>query len=150
MTRFIMSIKAAAQLVIDSAGYACGGEVFITKMPVIRIIDLARVMAELLAPVFGHDPEKIEITTIGVKPGEKMYEELLNEEETRRTWELERYFVTLPAFKNIYRDIHYDYKNIVSKSVKSAYHSGNESPLTEKELADFLKQNHLLEDADPI
>ena len=150
MTRFIMSIKEAVKLIVDSAGYACGGEVFITKMPVIRIIDLARVMARELAPLFGHDPDKIEIATIGVKPGEKMYAELLNEEETRRTWELKRYFVTLPAFKNVYRDIHYEYENIVSKSVKSPYHSGNESPLSEKELAEFLKQNHLLEGTEPI
>jgi FlaA1/EpsC-like NDP-sugar epimerase len=150
MTRFVMSIEAAVQLVIDSAGYACGGEVFITKMPVIRIVDLARVMINELAPVFGHDPDKIEITTIGVKPGEKMYEELLNNEETRRTWELERYFVTLPAFKNVYRDIHYEYKHIVSKSVNSPYHSGNETPLSEEELAEFLLRNQLLAGPDPI
>ncbi|MDX2510896.1 MAG: SDR family NAD(P)-dependent oxidoreductase [Desulfobacterales bacterium] len=150
MTRFIMSIKAAVQLVIDSAGYACGGEVFITKMPVIRIVDLARVMAKALAPIFGHDSDKIEIATIGVKPGEKMYEELLNEEETRRTWELERYFVTLPAFQNVYREIQYKYDNIVSKSVKSPYHSGNEPPLSEKELAAFLKHNNLLGETDSL
>ncbi len=150
MTRFVMSIKAAVRLVLESAELACGGEVFVTKMPVIRIVDLARVMVKALAPVFGHDPEKIEITTIGVKPGEKMYEELLNNEETRRTWELGRYFVTLPAFKNVYRDIHYEYENIVSKRVNSPYHSGNETPLSEKELSEFLLRNQLLAGIDPI
>ena len=49
MTRFIMSIKEAIQLVIESAYIACGGEVFITKMPVIRIPDLAQAMIEALA-----------------------------------------------------------------------------------------------------
>ena len=145
MTRFVMSIPEAVLLVLDSADYACGGEVFITKMPVIRIVDLARVMIRELAGQFGHDPERIEIKTIGVKPGEKMYEELLNDEETRRTWELESYFVTLPAFKNIYRDIHYEYAGIVSREVKDPYHSGRENPLSEAELTDFLRRNGLLE-----
>lgn len=149
MTRFVMSIQEAVHLVLNSADYACGGEVFITKMPVIRIVDLARVMIRELAGQFGHDPEKIEIKTIGVKPGEKMFEELLNDEETRRTWELERYFVTLPAFKNIYRDIHYAYAGIVTREVKDPYHSGREEPLSEAELTDFLRRNRLLEAADP-
>ena len=52
MTRFIMSIKQAVQLVIDSAFLAQGGEVFVTKMPVIRIQDLAEVMINELAPNF--------------------------------------------------------------------------------------------------
>ena len=73
MTRFIMSIQEAVRIVIDSAGLAQGGEVFITKMPVIRIKDLAEVMIAALAPTYGHDPDKVEIVEIGTKPGEKMY-----------------------------------------------------------------------------
>jgi len=149
MTRFVMSIQEAVRLVLDSADIACGGEVFITKMPVARIVDLARVMVRELAGLYGRDPEKIEIKSIGVKPGEKMYEELLNDEETRRTWELELYFVTLPAFKNIYRDIHYAYEGLVTKEVKDPYHSGREQPLSYAELTDFLRRNKLLETADP-
>ena len=149
MTRFIMSIKEAVRLVLDSAEIACGGEVFVTKMPVVRISDLARIMVRELAGVYGHDPDGIEIKTVGVKPGEKMYEELLNIEETRRTWELERYFVTLPAFKNIYRDIHYEYEGLISKNVEDPYHSGREQPLSEAELTDFLHRNRLLNDIDP-
>ena len=67
MTRFIMSIEEAVRLVIDSASLACGGEVFITKMPVIRIKDLARAMIQELASRFGHRPESIAINTIGVE-----------------------------------------------------------------------------------
>ena len=67
MTRFIMSIEEAVRLVIDSASMACGGEVFITKMPVIRIQDLARVMIQELAPRFGYKPENIGIENIIMK-----------------------------------------------------------------------------------
>ena len=145
MTRFIMSIKEAVQLVIDSAHIMLGGEVFVTKMPVIRIQDLAEVMIRELAPAYGYSPEEISIETIGVKPGEKMYEELMNFEETRRSWELERYFVVLPAFTHIYRDINYEYPDVRSKDVSNPYHSENETPLSKDQLAAFLRENSLLD-----
>jgi FlaA1/EpsC-like NDP-sugar epimerase len=144
MTRFIMSIKEAVNLVIDSAFYARGGEVFITKMPVIRILDLAEVMIKELAPQYGHYPENIKINVIGSKPGEKMYEELMSLEETQRAWELKRYFVVLPAFPGLYRAIDYTYPDIISRAINNPYHSGNERPLTKEQLTEFLKVNHLL------
>jgi FlaA1/EpsC-like NDP-sugar epimerase len=144
MTRFIMSIQDAVQMVIDSALLACGGEVFVTKMDSIFIKDLAEVMIQELSDVHGFKPDDIKIQVIGTKPGEKMYEELLNTEETRRAWELERYFAILPAFRSIYRDVNYDYKEIISKEVNNPYHSDNESPLPKGALAAFLKENHLL------
>ncbi len=146
MTRFIMSIAEAVQLLIDSGRLSCGGEVFVTKMPVVRIQDLAQVMIQELAPGYGHRPEDIQIKLIGVKPGEKMYEELMNIEETRRSWELARYFVVLPAFTEMYRKIVFEYPDIRSKQVTKAYHSGNETPLSKEQLAAFLRENRLLRD----
>lgn len=148
MTRFIMSIQEATRLVIDSSTYAKGGEVFVTKMPVIRIKDLAEVMIEALAPKYGFKPEDIEIEIIGSKPGEKLYEELMSDEETRRTIELERYFSVIPAFRGIYRQISYDYPNVISNEVDNPYNSSNELPLTKKELLSFLLENSLLEEYD--
>lgn len=146
MTRFIMSIQEAVRLVIDSAFIARGGEVFVTKMPVIRIRDLADIMIQELAPVYGHRPENISTQIIGYKPGEKLYEELMSQEETRRTWELERYFVVLPAFTSLYRSIDYEYSNIVSRKVDVPYHSGNEKPLNHLQLLHFLRRNDLIEE----
>ncbi len=144
MTRFIMSIEEAVQLVIDTATLSRGGEVFVTKMPAIRIQDLADVMILELAPAYGHIPENIQIQITGHKPGEKMFEELINLEETRRSWELSRYFVVLPAFTDIYRDIQYDYPDIATKAITSAYHSGNVPALSKPQLTAFLKENNLL------
>jgi len=146
MTRFIMSIEEAVRLVIDSAHQAKGGEVFITKMPVMKIQDLAAVMIDELAHFYGHSPKDIPIEIIGAKAGEKMYEELMNEEETRRAWELSRYFVVLPAFTSLYRNIHYDYTTIFTKQVNNPYNSKNEPPLTKQELLNFLKKNRLLDE----
>jgi FlaA1/EpsC-like NDP-sugar epimerase len=144
MTRFIMSIEEAVRLVIDSAVLGCGGEVFITKMPVIYIKDLAEVMIRELAPRYGHRAEEISIEVIGTKPGEKMYEELMNMEETRRAWELSQYFVVMPAFVSHSRRISYKYPNVLSKQVENPYNSDNEDALSKDQLIAFLKENGLL------
>ena len=146
MTRFIMSIQEAVHLVITSAFLACGGEVFITKMPVIRIKDLAGIMINEMAAVYGYPSKKIKIEVIGPHPGEKMFEELMNTEETRRAWELDQYFVVLPAFQGIQRKIAYRYPGLVTKKVTNPYRSNNEPPLAEEQLSMFLKNNHLLEE----
>jgi len=144
MTRFIMSIEEAAQLIINAGEMSRGGEVFVTKMPAIRIKDLAEVMIQELAPGCGWKPEDIKIQIIGHKPGEKMYEELMNIEETRRSWELERYFVILPAFTDLYREIDYEFPDIKSREVTNSYQSDTEVPLSKDQLAAFLKENNIL------
>lgn len=147
MTRFIMSIQQAVKLVIDSAFLAKGGEVFITKMPVIRIQDLAEVMIRELAPIYGFDLSAIPIEIIGTKPGEKMYEELMNHEETRRAWELDKYFVVLPAFTSFYRSITYEYETVLSKTVNNPYISSHEKAIGQVQLLAFVHENNLLEEA---
>jgi FlaA1/EpsC-like NDP-sugar epimerase len=147
MTRFIMSLEEAIRLVIESACHAVGGEVFITKMPAIRIQDLAEVMIKELASRYEFSPENIEIKTIGSKPGEKLYEELMNEEEIRRAWELKQYFVVLPAYGSIYRKIDYNYSNVVGQTVTKPYNSANHTPLSHRALAEFLHIHKLLEEA---
>jgi len=146
MTRFIMSIKEAVRLVIDSVSLMQGGEVFVTKMPVIRIKDLAEIMIAELAPTYGYNEKAIDLNIIGTKPGEKMYEELMNFEETRRSVELPRYFSVLPAFKSLYHTIDYNYPEIVSEQVNIAYNSGQQTPLTPAELRAFLIENDLLQE----
>lgn len=150
MTRFIMSIQQAVRLVIDSTSLGRGGCVFITKMPVIRIQDLAESMIEEMAAAYGYDPASIHIETIGIKPGEKMYEELMTLEETRRTWELPDYFAVLPAFKNLYRNIEYNFPEVISKTVTNPYQSVKETPLSKDQLRDFLISHRLLHDDEQI
>lgn len=145
MSRFIMSIEQAVQLVVDSAYLAKGGEVFVTKMPVIRIQDLAVVMIQELAPKYGHDPSRIDIEIIGTKPGEKAYEELMTLEEVRRALELPRYFALYPAFSSLYGEIEYTYPEIIRGKVDKPYHSANEPPLNPEDLRRFLYENRLIE-----
>ena len=144
MTRFIMTIPEAAALVLKSGPIAKGGEVFVVKMPVIRIADLAAVMIDILAPRFGHRPEDIQIMEIGAKAGEKLYEELMSQEEVSRAMELDDMFVIIPAFKAIYKDIQYEYKNLVSSMVEKSYVSANEIPMDRAALKKYLLDNDVL------
>jgi FlaA1/EpsC-like NDP-sugar epimerase len=144
MTRFVMSLEQAVSLVIDSSSHAKGGEVFITKMPVMRIEDLACVMIDEIAPAYGYNPADININVIGSKPGEKLYEELMSDEETRRAIELESYFVVTPAFRGIYHDIAYDYQGVISEEVTNPYISANETVMSRDEIASFLTEHQLL------
>ena len=144
MTRFIMSISEAVSLVIKSGEMMQGGEVFITKMPVLDIDLLADVMIENLAPQYGHNPPDIGKKYIGTKPGEKLYEELMSEEEIRRAWELEDYFVVLPALQSYTRHTAFHFKNIVSKSVAKPYNSSLEEKMSSREILSVLKSNELL------
>jgi FlaA1/EpsC-like NDP-sugar epimerase len=144
MTRFVMSIQESVRLVLASAEEAKGGEVFVTKMPVVRINDLATAMIEEITPIYNKKPEDIEIIEIGTKPGEKLYEELMSLEETRRTIELEQFFSIMPAFRGIYHDINYNYPTISTTIVTDPYVSEQQQPLTVTEIKKFLKDNALL------
>jgi FlaA1/EpsC-like NDP-sugar epimerase len=84
ITRYFMTIPEASQLVLEAAGMGKGGEIFVFDMGAsIRIVDLARKMIMLLGMKEGKD---ISIVYTGLRPGEKLYEELLaNNENTLPT-----------------------------------------------------------------
>lgn len=145
MTRFIMTLSQAVQLVMESVFLAKGGEVFVTKMPIARIEDLAHVMVEVLAEQFGHSSADIPVKVIGTKPGEKLYEELMNDEETRRTVELQDYFAVLPAFKAIYEDIEYQYDDQITDQIDRPYNSSVEVSMSQEQLKRYLLEHRLLE-----
>ena len=140
MTRFLMTLEQSTTLLLESMVAACGGESFVTKMPVFRILDLAEVMIDLLAPCFGHKSTDIDIVEIGVRAGEKMFEELVTDEEIARTYEHENLLVVLPAFRNIYDKIDYNMHIQNGKPLVQAYHSANESAASKQEISDFLRQ----------
>jgi FlaA1/EpsC-like NDP-sugar epimerase len=146
MSRFMMSMEQSVRLVIESMAYAKLGEVFITKMPVLRIKDLARVLIRMLAPVFGHDPNKIEIKVTGRRPGEKLWEELSTDEESGRILESEKYLIVLPALADPETLEKYRYASFATHRCHEIYHSDRERPMTEAEIEDFLLMPTVLSD----
>jgi FlaA1/EpsC-like NDP-sugar epimerase len=138
MTRFIMTLSEAVSLVTEALFLAKGGEVFVTKMQVCRIADLAEVMIEELAPRHGFDPKDIDIRVVGPRPGEKLYEELTNDEEIRRTIELKDYLVVVPALKPSGRCIDYTYPTMINRGLSYAYNSRTAVTLSRCELRGYL------------
>ena len=95
MTRFVMSIPKAVTMVLKATEMTRGGEIFIFKMPAIRINDLAEAMIEEWAPQYGYDPAKIQIEITGKRAGEKSHEELMTGEE-ENAYDVDDMFVVMP------------------------------------------------------
>lgn len=96
MTRFFMDIPAAVNLILTAGEIAKGREIFILKMPAIRIIDLAQVLIEKYAPEFGYKLEDISLEFIGKRNGEKLFEDLMAEEEAERAYERNDMLLIIP------------------------------------------------------
>jgi len=91
VTRYFMTIPEAVQLVIQAGALGQGGEVFVLDMgEPVKIMDLAKDLIELSGLKVGQD---IEIKITGLRPGEKLYEELLNDNENNLATEHERIFI---------------------------------------------------------
>jgi UDP-N-acetylglucosamine 4,6-dehydratase len=86
MTRFWLSLEQGVRFVISCIEQMEGGEVFVPKIPSMNVVDLAKAIAP-----------KAEIEIIGIRPGEKLHEVMISEDESRHTVELEKMFVVQPA-----------------------------------------------------
>lgn len=86
MTRFWISIESAVKFVIDSLEMMTGGELYVPKIPSMKIVDLAQAVS----------PEA-KLVEIGMRPGEKLHEEMISSDDSRRTYILENRFVVTPV-----------------------------------------------------
>lgn len=96
MTRFFLTYDGVFDLIDQAIHSTGGGEVFVYKMPAIRITDLAEAMIETFAPKYGYDPSKIEIEKIGRRPGETFHEEIMTVRETNWAYENGDMFAIVP------------------------------------------------------
>jgi len=87
MTRFWISLDQAVGLVLDSLCHMQGGEIFVPKIPSMKIVDLAKAIA----------PE-CQVKTIGIRPGEKLHEALITEEDGRDTVSYNGMYVVMPRY----------------------------------------------------
>jgi UDP-N-acetylglucosamine 4,6-dehydratase (inverting) len=89
MTRFNISLQGGVEMVMHAIDKAWGGEIFIPKIPSYRITDVAKAIA----------PE-CELEIIGIRPGEKIHEEMITPSDSYNTFDLGKYYTILPAVPN--------------------------------------------------
>lgn len=111
MTRFIIPKEKAIELVLLSGWMAQGGEVFIYKMPSININNLA----DTMMAKYGEAPKEI----IGRKAGEKMYEELMTEEEMSRAYESKDMYIVFSQLVKVDHDRYQGFSKV--KTVKNSH-----------------------------
>ena len=92
MTRFFLSLERAVETVVDAIEEALPGEIFIPKIPAVKVVDLANAL------INGRD---IPVEICGIRPGEKVHEILVSEEERYRTVERGNYYVIRPMLPEI-------------------------------------------------
>jgi len=85
MTRFWITLEQAVDFVIESLARTGGGEIFVPRLPSMRVIDIATA----LAPDAEHE-------VVGIRPGEKIHEILLTGDEARHSFEVDNGYVILP------------------------------------------------------
>ena len=128
MTRFMLTLSQAIDLVFYSVKHAKGGEIFVKKAPATKMVDLARAYAELKT-----GEKKYPLTYIGIRAGEKIHEVLVSEEEMRHVKEEKDHFV-------IKREAEID-KSFVKKNTNFVeYGSGNIPQLGIEELKSLMKK----------
>jgi FlaA1/EpsC-like NDP-sugar epimerase len=138
MTRYVMTIREAADLVIEAGARMQAGEVYVTKMRALRIVDLAHAVAEVMG-------KTCTLVSTGARPGEKTYEELISADEMGRTLELERLLVVLPPPEAGTDVTPASSAFGAAKRVTKEWHSSKDSLMPRAEIVDYLRTHRVLE-----
>jgi UDP-N-acetylglucosamine 4,6-dehydratase len=130
MTRFLITLEQGVDFVIRSLDEMIGGEIFVPKIPSVRVSDLARVI--------GPDCEQV---TVGIRPGEKLHETMVPEDDARQTIEFDDHFVIQPSHsfwnQQGYHRANGDYARLCPDGFSYSSDS-NEWWLSDEEIADLV------------
>jgi len=130
MTRFMISLEQGVNLVWEALNKMVGGEIFVKKIPSMKVVDIARAINK-----------NAEFVDIGIRPGEKLHEQMIGVEDAPYTYEYEEYYKILPSINNWAKDSVRigDGKKVVENF---SYNSEKNSEwMTERALQDWLKSN---------
>lgn len=112
MTRFWLKLESAVEMVINALKNMQGGELYVKKIPSMKMPDLANAIAPSL-----------KIKEIGIRPGEKVHEQMITKEDARNTLEFDEYYIILPEID--LENIRHMYPNGKPVATDFEYHSGN-------------------------
>ncbi len=131
MTRFNITLDQGVDMVLYALKNANGGEIFVPKIPSYRITDLADAISE-----------KCEQKIVGVRPGEKIHEEMITSSDSYNTFDIGKFYVILPQ-KPVFNLDNFIIKNKAKKVTPGfSYNSGeNDKFLSTKELRNLIREN---------
>ncbi len=137
MTRFMMSLDNTIELVFKATLIAKGGEIFILKMPVVKLGDLADVVIKKYAEKYQCRFSEIKKEVIGPRPGEKIFEGLMTEKEAEKAFETKEMLIIPPQAEFGINIKTSDYKNASISKLKR-YASRDVKPLSKMEINKLL------------
>ncbi len=136
MSRFYITPGQVLEFVFNATRLTQGGEIFILKMPVFKVSDLVEVMLEMFCA--SNKKCDMKMRVIGPQPGEKIYEELMTEEEGLRAVELDDMFVLLPQVTNLFEK-KYSYPGERKPSVDK-FVSHKVEPVSRREIEKIIRE----------
>ncbi len=129
MTRFNITLQEGVDMVLWSIDHALGGEIFVPKIPSYRILDLAKAIA----------PE-CETKIVGIRPGEKVHEEMITASDSYNTIDLGKYYAILPSAGDFSPDTYVERMGGAAVTPGFAYNSGTNSDfLSVAQLRDLIR-----------
>lgn len=130
MTRFMITLEQGVELVWHAFEDMVGGEIYVKKIPSMNIVDIANTVA----PGVPHRP-------VGIRPGEKLHEQMIGEEDVPYTYEYEGHYKILPAINDWFKDPN-RIKNGQPVAPDFSYRSDNNPAwMSESDLASWIDNN---------
>ena len=131
MTRFNITLSSGVDMVLSALENALGGEIFVPKIPSYGIMDVAKA----IGPECSHP-------IIGVRPGEKVHEEMITTSDSFSTLDLGEYFAILPSGSDALRAKYLERQNVTEVEPGFSYNSGsNDDFLNVEELRDLIREH---------
>lgn len=131
MTRFMITVEQGVQLVWKAFDDMIGGEIFVKKIPSMKVTEIARIIAP-----------KNKVKIVGIRPGEKLHEQMIGPEDCQNTYEYPKYFKILPQINNWSTDVK-RIKNGKKVPEGFSYSSNTNSEwMTEKNFKNWLDKNY--------
>ncbi|MCX5921931.1 MAG: polysaccharide biosynthesis protein [Candidatus Dependentiae bacterium] len=142
MTRFIVDKSEAVELIFNALRYGAGGEIFVKRLAALRVVDLIDVLKE------NFNATNV-VRTIGLRPGEKMHETLINSSEMSRAIEYNNLFIVKPSIPGVFTyteqtmPLYMKLGKRVNQALMQEY-SSDQAVISKQELTDLFKRLNLL------
>ena len=138
MTRFNITMDNALDLIINTSKIGKGSEIFIPKLKAYNIMDVKSALFDLL--------HETDYEVVGIRPGEKLHETLINEDEMRYTWKINDMFMITNPHYELFNDenLETNYEKLEKENNLTSYSSDKVEKLTIEELKIVIKNSGLL------